>query len=102
MVDQRDLNKEIEPTIKLIDFGLASYYQKGEEMNEELGTVSYMAPEVFDKKYTSACDYWSIGVITFKLLSGKLAFRGANEMEIKNKIRTCNYDIDDKDLSMIS
>lgn len=33
-----------------------------------------MAPEVLDHNYDSKCDLWSVGVITFILLSGKQPF----------------------------
>jgi calcium-dependent protein kinase len=53
-------------------------------MNDTIGTPYYMAPEVVNRdiRYTSKCDVWSIGVISFMLLSGKAPFYGRNNEEI--------------------
>jgi calcium-dependent protein kinase len=45
-----------------------------------------VAPEILQNNYTLACDYWSIGVITYILLAGYPPFTGANEVEIYAKI----------------
>ena len=62
--------------VKLIDFGLSQFLGSGgeEELHEKMGTRSYMAPEVIRGKYDKRCDLWSVGVITFVLLSGKFPF----------------------------
>jgi calcium-dependent protein kinase len=41
-----------------------------------------MAPEVLGQQYNEKCDIWSIGVITFMLLSGKAPFYGDNDAAI--------------------
>lgn len=63
--------------LKLIDFGLSAVIRegKGGEMAEVCGTLSYAAPEVLQQCYTSQCDLWSLGVISFLLLSGSLPFK---------------------------
>ena len=65
--------------LKLIDFGFACKVSPGHEaMCERLGTLSYMAPELLSatakNAYNSAVDVWSLGVVTFLLLSGKRPF----------------------------
>ena len=101
MIDQRKINDDTEPTIKLIDFGFAEYYKNQKfpngVMNEILGTPFYVAPEVLSKSYTLACDYWSIGVIAYILLAGYPPFSGNTENEIFAKIQTCNYQFNDQD-----
>jgi calcium-dependent protein kinase len=61
-------------------------------METKLGTPYYVSPEVLEGKYDKRCDLWSIGVMTFMLLSGRPPFDGRNEIDVFNKIRCCNYD----------
>lgn len=79
-------NTELEDIhIKLIDFG-ASTYLKEMKLTQELGTIYYIAPEVFRNNYDEKCDIWSCGIILYTMLCGHPPFRGSNEVEIKNKI----------------
>ena len=41
-----------------------------------VGTPHYIAPEVLDHNYNEKCDIWSIGVILFIILSGRVPFPG--------------------------
>lgn len=64
----------------LADFGLAGYVPS----TTCCGSPSYIAPEVISvgyyrtrkEPYDSKCDIWSIGVVTYILLSGKMPFHG--------------------------
>mmetsp|Transcript_33546 Transcript_33546/g.6082 ORF Transcript_33546/g.6082 Transcript_33546/m.6082 type:complete len:129 (+) Transcript_33546:312-698(+) len=42
--------------VKIIDFGLASKFSKGDSLSTIAGTPSYMAPEVFRQRYGTECD----------------------------------------------
>jgi serine/threonine protein kinase len=55
--------------IKLADFGLANI---GWELNTACGTPQYVAPEVYNGKYDSAVDIWSLGVVIFRFANGGL------------------------------
>ena len=54
--------------VKLIDFGLAGYASEYSTLTA--GSAHYMAPEVFDQPYKERCDIWSLGVLTYFLLTG--------------------------------
>jgi calcium-dependent protein kinase len=55
-------------------------------MNSVVGTVWYMAPEVFKHNYTEKCDIWSAGVMLFIMLCGYPPFYGETRDEIKNTV----------------
>ena len=59
--------------IKFVDFGLASI-KKSKNALKCVGTLYYMAPEVFRGNYDEKCDMWSLGVLLYVLLSGYLPF----------------------------
>merc|ERR1719295_2135883 len=57
--------------LKLIDFGLSRKIKPGEEIREMLGTPEFVSPEVVNYEPLSLnTDLWSIGVITYIMLSG--------------------------------
>ena len=66
-------SKEEDSEIKLIDFGLSTIYAKQRQkvaLDEPVGTLYTMAPEVFMEQYDLQADMWSIGVVAYILLSG--------------------------------
>jgi serine/threonine kinase 38 len=97
--------------IKLTDFGLCKPYQKnvnvdqgrcdfdeiefskksGESKREKVysmvGTVDYIAPEVFGKNgYTETVDWWSLGTILFEMLMGYPPFYGKDPTTTCKKV----------------
>ena len=67
--------------IKVGDFGTAATWDPNdkEPFREKVGTLIYMAPEVFTGYYDEKCDIWSCGVILYKLLSGRYPFEADDE-----------------------
>jgi len=76
--------------LKLIDFGFSKVWDPSVKMQHSCGTLSYVAPEVLAQSYTSQCDMWSLGVITFILLAGYMPFFG-NETKQTTNIKQGNY-----------
>jgi len=73
--------------VKIADFGLSQMLLPLEQMTAACGTVSYVAPEVLSLKgYGKAADLWSLGVVMFLVLNGKLPFEGNDTNEIINAI----------------
>jgi serine/threonine protein kinase len=70
--------------LKLIDFGFSKVWDPNVKMRVSCGTLSYVAPEVLKQSYTSKCDLWSLGVITFILLAGYMPFSGSEKSQTQN------------------
>jgi len=65
--------------LKLIDFGFAKQTISN-ELEEFLGTPYYIAPEITKHQvYGTKCDIWSLGVITYLLLTGDMPFDANNK-----------------------
>jgi calcium-dependent protein kinase len=73
--------------LKLIDFGFSKVVHQNLNMSHCLGTMAYVAPEVLQGSYTSKCDLWSLGVITFILLAGYMPFKGSDEDQAKQIVK---------------
>ena len=76
--------------VKIIDFGLSKKYRMtGEDiMNDAVGTIYSMSPEVLRGKYTKQADLWSCGVLSFMLLSSTMPFYGkSRDVVIKRIVR---------------
>lgn len=57
----------------------------------------YVAPEVTNNEGVSfSADMWSVGIITYILLSGISPFRGNNDKETLMKIREGKWEFDDR------
>ncbi len=74
--------------VKVTDFGLARAYADGRQTQAGTvtGTVQYLAPEqIRGEPSDPRSDLYSLGVVTYELLTGKLPFTGETAMSIAYK-----------------
>ena len=84
-----DFSKAI---IKVSDFGLARFIDGETLATTTCGTPGYVAPEVLEQRpYNEACDFWSVGVVLFILLSGTPPFYDEDNFALFEKIKSCDY-----------
>ncbi|KAE8609046.1 hypothetical protein XENTR_v10011701 [Xenopus tropicalis] len=89
--------------IKIIDFGLARRYKPREKLKVNFGTPEFLAPEVVNYDFVSfPTDMWSVGVITYMLLSGLSPFLGESDAETMNYIVNCNWDFESESFEQVS
>ena len=78
--------------IKVSDFGLARFVDNETLATTTCGTPGYVAPEVLMQlPYSDPCDFWSLGVVLFILLSGVPPFFDEDNFELFEKIKKCEY-----------
>ncbi|KAK5584737.1 hypothetical protein RB653_006354 [Dictyostelium firmibasis] len=78
--------------IRVADFGLSKIFGDGDYLETCCGSPEYVAPEVLEcKPYDKACDLWSVGVITYVLLTGCFPFWDKNNAVLYEKIRNVDY-----------
>lgn len=89
--------------IKIIDFGFARKYTPNTQLKVMYGTPEFVAPEVvnFDP-LGPGTDMWSIGVITYVLVSGLSPFMGEDDLETLSNVTGCEWDFDDPSFDELS
>ena len=85
------IDKELNNSLKIIDFGAGTLVEKGQKLSLQYGTSYYIAPEVLAKKYDEKCDVWSIGVMMYILLCGFPPFNGETDEQIISKVKKGTY-----------
>lgn len=73
-------------TVKVTDFGIAqalSETQPGERQSVVWGSPHYFAPEqARGERPSPAVDVYSIGIVMFEMLTGRLPYTGSNQQEL--------------------
>jgi len=78
-----------EGQVKILDFGLAKLTSDVTltRTGTTMGTVAYMSPEqARGEKVDLRTDIWSLGVVLYQMLTGKLPFTGDNEQAVIHAI----------------
>jgi serine/threonine protein kinase/tetratricopeptide (TPR) repeat protein len=79
---------EKDGNVKIMDFGLAHMEAAGDgkETRDIAGTPEYMSPEQIDgRDVDGRSDLYSLGVILFEMLTGKLPFEGETPLDVAFK-----------------
>lgn len=70
--------------VKLTDFGLSKNDFNQDQQNTICGTMKYIAPEaITGKKYNHMVDWWSLGIILYRMLTGKLPYPSNKNHEVR-------------------
>ncbi|OMJ20508.1 Serine/threonine-protein kinase SIK2 [Smittium culicis] len=81
--------------VKIIDFGLANFYQKGEFLDTFCGSLPYTAPEILrGEPYTGPeIDVWSLGVLLFIMVTGRFPFSDPSNPKNFKKIEMGDFKV---------
>lgn len=95
-------------TIQLTDFGFANFVDPASaapatDMKSMVGTGCYMAPEVIDSRgHGKPVDIFATGVVMFRVLTGRLPFRGMTLQECYKQAMGEKADFNSKEWKGIS
>lgn len=71
---------------KVADFG-AAYWTRGDSTQVmDIGSLAYMAPELFRQMVTPQADIYALGIVLFQLLSGARPFEAKEQASLMYKI----------------
>eukprot|EP00808_Paulinella_micropora_P010054 g6553.t1 len=79
--------------VRLIDFGSAALQEDKEgKLTEFLGTPNYVAPEILNKEpYGHEVDVWSLGVLSYFLMSAETPFASVSTRATYKKIQSGKF-----------
>jgi tetratricopeptide (TPR) repeat protein len=74
-------------TVKVLDFGLAVALDASDRSritrtNQMVGTLAYMSPEQFRNEPSARSDFYALGCVLHRMLTGRLPFDGPTEASI--------------------
>ena len=82
-----------EGNAKIADFGLSRVYRPGSTSTSTAGSLAYIAPEVLKDGATAGPprDVWSLGVILYAMVCGRLPFEHSNRNKLIRRITTGSF-----------
>ncbi|XP_036071735.1 striated muscle preferentially expressed protein kinase isoform X3 [Oryzias melastigma] len=81
--------------VKLVDLGSAQTFNPLNLQQQEsgAGTLEYMAPEMLKGEVVGPpADMWTVGVVTYIMLSGRLPFEDKEPHQVESKILMAKFD----------
>eukprot|EP00897_Mesotaenium_endlicherianum_P009954 jgi/Mesen1/8988/ME000056S08396 len=89
--------------VKLADFGLATEVRRGGCTQGVAGSKYYQAPEVLSNKpYNEKADMWSLGVVLYALLSGRLPFIEPERKKLIRLTKACRLSFEEEPWPCVS
>lgn len=88
LVDEND-------NIRIIDFGLSNFYDNKSLLSTFCGSLYFAAPELLmSQRYQGPeIDVWSLGVILYVMLCGKVPFDDESVHSLQNKIKNGKFEL---------
>lgn len=80
----------LDGTVKIVDFGVSSFFQGSDNVKANAGTPAFMSPELTrneDSVSGRASDIWAMGVTLYCLVMGRLPFKGASIIDVFQSIQ---------------
>jgi predicted Ser/Thr protein kinase len=72
--------------VKVTDFGAAYWSKEDSTQVMDIGSLAYMAPELFRQHVTPQADIYALGIVLFRLLSGQRPFEAKDQASLMYKI----------------
>lgn len=82
--DLKPANIVLDPTVRLLDFG-AARMPSGRKLTvtgEVIGTPHYMSPDHLSSSVDHRCDLYSLGVVLYQMLTGRVPFPGEDARQV--------------------
>uniref|UniRef100_A0A3B5PW26 Protein kinase domain-containing protein n=1 Tax=Xiphophorus maculatus TaxID=8083 RepID=A0A3B5PW26_XIPMA len=90
-------------TVKIIELGQSRHLTPGEQIKIQYTTAEYAAPEIHQCDMVSTVtDMWSVGVLTYVLLSGLNPFTAETNQQMIDNISNAAYGYDDESFKQVS